>query len=72
MTRSEHDSTATAEFTPSEPPVMKQAEPVKHGRENIVLSSNTFGECVMINVGSQNCTGAIKQTVLASRNDRNF
>ncbi|KAG1771547.1 hypothetical protein EDD22DRAFT_842778 [Suillus occidentalis] len=72
MTRSEHDSTATAEFMPSEPPSMKQAEPVKLGRENIVLSGNTFGECVMINIGSQNCTGAIKQTVLASRSDRNF
>ncbi|KIK38336.1 hypothetical protein CY34DRAFT_809468 [Suillus luteus UH-Slu-Lm8-n1] len=73
MTKSEHD-TATTEFTPSDPPSMAraQAEPAKHGCENIVLSGNTFGECVMINVGSSNCTGASKQTVLASRIDRNF
>jgi hypothetical protein len=69
MTRSEHDSTATAEFTPSEPPSMKQAEPVKLGRENIVLSGNTFGECVMINIGSQNCTGASRSL---SSSERNF
>lgn len=71
MTKSEHDtSTATAEFTPSgsEPPSMTQAEPVKHGLENIVLSGNTFGECAMVNVGSQNCTGASRSLSSSERN----
>ncbi|KAG1850907.1 hypothetical protein F4604DRAFT_1934266 [Suillus subluteus] len=63
--------TATAEPTPLKPPPATQAEPAEHGRESIVLSGNTFGECVMINVGSPNCTGAVKQTALASQIDRN-
>ncbi|KAG1850880.1 hypothetical protein F4604DRAFT_73135 [Suillus subluteus] len=70
VTKLEH-VTATAEPTPLEPPPATQAEPTEHGRESIVLSGNTFGECVMINVGSPNCTGAVKQTALASRIDRN-
>ncbi|KAG1737203.1 hypothetical protein EDB19DRAFT_997112 [Suillus lakei] len=63
--------TATAEHTPLEPPSASQAKPAEHGRESVVLSGNTFGECVMINVGSPNCTGAIKQTALVSQIDRN-
>ncbi|KAG1812897.1 uncharacterized protein BJ212DRAFT_438593 [Suillus subaureus] len=62
----------TAEPTPLSPPLVNQPEPVEHGRESVVLSGNTFGECVMINVGSPNCTGAVKQTALASRIDRNI
>ncbi|KAG2144356.1 hypothetical protein DEU56DRAFT_754400 [Suillus clintonianus] len=57
--------------TSSEPPLARQAEPVEHGGESIVLSGNSFGECVMINVGSPDCTGAVKQTALASQSDRN-
>ncbi|KAG3229922.1 hypothetical protein P692DRAFT_201782721 [Suillus brevipes Sb2] len=71
VTKVEHDS-ATAEFTPSEPPPMSQAEPMKHDRESIVFNGNKFGECVMINIGSPNCNGAIKQTFLASQVDRNL
>ncbi|KAG2137754.1 hypothetical protein BD769DRAFT_1638054 [Suillus cothurnatus] len=48
----------TAEPTPLNPPLVSQPEPAEHGRESIVLSGNTFCECVMINVGSPNCTGA--------------
>ncbi|KAG1737194.1 hypothetical protein EDB19DRAFT_997018 [Suillus lakei] len=50
--------TLTAEPTPLSPPLVSQPEPAEHGRESIVLSGNTFGECVMINIGSPNCTGA--------------
>ncbi|KAG2137588.1 uncharacterized protein EDB93DRAFT_759180 [Suillus bovinus] len=64
VTKLEH-VTATAEPTPLEPPSAMQAEPT-HGHESIVLSGNTFGECVMINIGSPNCTGAVKQIALAS------
>ncbi|KAG2363141.1 hypothetical protein BDR07DRAFT_1375982 [Suillus spraguei] len=64
--------TATAEPMPFEPASATHAEPAKHGHGSIVLSGNTFGECVMINVGSPNCTGAVKQTALASRIDRNI
>ncbi|KAG1850884.1 hypothetical protein F4604DRAFT_1686987 [Suillus subluteus] len=53
--------------TPLQPPSARQTEPAEHGCESIVLSGNTFGECVMINVGSPDCTGAIKQTALASQ-----
>ncbi|KAG2106677.1 hypothetical protein BD769DRAFT_1393146 [Suillus cothurnatus] len=70
VTKLEHVD-ATAEPTPLEPPSVTQAEPTEHGPESIVLSGNTFGECVMINVGSPNCTGAVKQTALASQIDRN-
>ncbi|KAG2123443.1 uncharacterized protein EDB93DRAFT_616131 [Suillus bovinus] len=55
-----------AEPTPLDPPLVTQPEPAAHGCESIVLSGNTFGECVMINIGSPNCTGAVKQTALAS------
>lgn len=47
---------------------MNQPEPTEHGCESIVLSGNTFGECVMINVGSPNCTGASKSMSLSERN----
>jgi hypothetical protein len=57
VTKLEHVA-ATAEPTPFEPPPATQAEPAERGPESIVLSGNTFGECVMINVGSPNCTGA--------------
>jgi hypothetical protein len=57
--------TTTTEPTPLPPPLAREAEPEEHGHESIVLSGNTFGECVMINVGSPDCTGAIKQTALA-------
>ncbi|KAG2042747.1 hypothetical protein BDR03DRAFT_944154 [Suillus americanus] len=57
--------TTTAEPTPLQPPSARQAEPAEHGCESIVLSGNTFGECVMINVRSPDCTGAVKQTALA-------
>lgn len=63
VTKLEHVA-ATAEPTPFEPPPATQAEPAERGPESIVLSGNTFGECVMINVGSPNCTGAVKQTAL--------
>ncbi|KAG1735871.1 uncharacterized protein EDB91DRAFT_542170 [Suillus paluster] len=48
----------TTEPTPLELPLVKQIAPLEHGRESIVLSGNSFGECVMINVGSPGCTGA--------------
>ncbi|KAG2354023.1 hypothetical protein BDR07DRAFT_1382597 [Suillus spraguei] len=63
VTRLEH-VTATAEPTPLEPPSATHAEAAEHGRGSIVLSSNTFG--------SPNCTGAVKQTALASQIDRNI
>ncbi|KAG2103103.1 uncharacterized protein F5147DRAFT_706574 [Suillus discolor] len=50
--------TTIAEPTPFKPRSEMQAEPAEHSHESIVLSSNMFGECVMINVGSPNCTGA--------------
>ncbi|KAG2345793.1 hypothetical protein BDR05DRAFT_960072 [Suillus weaverae] len=59
--------TTTAEPIPLQPLSAKQAEPAEHGRESVVLSGNTFGECVMINVGSLDCTGAVKQTALVSQ-----
>ncbi|KAG1812902.1 uncharacterized protein BJ212DRAFT_1301371 [Suillus subaureus] len=59
--------TTTAEPTPLQPPSARQTEPAEHGHETIVMSGNTFGECVMINVGSPDCTGAVKQTALASQ-----
>ncbi|KAG2363139.1 hypothetical protein BDR07DRAFT_1405029 [Suillus spraguei] len=59
--------TTTVEPTPLQLPPAKEAEPVEHGRESIVLNGNTFGECVMINIGSPDCTGAVKQIALASQ-----
>jgi hypothetical protein len=67
VTKLEHVD-ATAEPTPLEPPSVTQAEPTEHGPESIVLSGNTFGECVMINVGSPNCTGAGKLFNSSERN----
>ncbi|KAG1773497.1 hypothetical protein EDD22DRAFT_841899 [Suillus occidentalis] len=46
VTKLEQVINATEEFAPSEPPPVTQAEPMKHGRENIVLSGNKFGECL--------------------------
>ncbi|KAG1737200.1 hypothetical protein EDB19DRAFT_2025761 [Suillus lakei] len=66
MTKLNHVTTNT-EATPLQPPSAKQAEPAEYGRENVVLSGNTFGECVMINIGPPDCTGAVKQTALASQ-----
>jgi hypothetical protein len=48
----------TAEPTFSQPPLARQLEPMEYGREIIILNGNTFGQHVMINIGSQNCTGA--------------
>ncbi|OAX32932.1 hypothetical protein K503DRAFT_776161 [Rhizopogon vinicolor AM-OR11-026] len=59
----DHVVTATTEPTLLQPPLMMQPELVELGRDSIVLSGNSFGERIMINVGSPNCTGAIKQTV---------
>ncbi|KAG2345792.1 hypothetical protein BDR05DRAFT_946378 [Suillus weaverae] len=54
----------TAEPIPLNPPSARQAESAEHGRERIVLSGNTFGECVMINVRSPGCTGVVKKLLL--------
>ncbi|OAX34068.1 hypothetical protein K503DRAFT_473199 [Rhizopogon vinicolor AM-OR11-026] len=67
-----HVVAPTTEPTLLQPPLAMQPESVVHARDNIVLSGNSFGECVMINVGSPNCTGAIKQTVLASQVNRSI
>ena len=53
-----HEVAPTTEPTILQPPLAMQPVAVEHGRGNIVLSGNTFGECVMINIGSPNCTGA--------------
>jgi hypothetical protein len=45
----------------------KGAEPVEYGRGDIVISGNTFGECVMINVGSPNCIGACQSIGLSEQ-----
>ncbi|KAG1735872.1 uncharacterized protein EDB91DRAFT_1143304 [Suillus paluster] len=66
VTKLEHVA-PTAESALFEPPLVRQSEPVEPRRERVVLSGNSFGECVMINVGSPNCTKAVKQTALASR-----
>ncbi|KAG2742967.1 hypothetical protein P692DRAFT_201795271, partial [Suillus brevipes Sb2] len=63
VTRLYRDVADTAEFTSSQPlPSMlaRQSEPVDYrdSRESIVLNGNTFGPHVMINIGSQHCTGA--------------
>ncbi|KAG1857320.1 hypothetical protein DFJ58DRAFT_726896 [Suillus subalutaceus] len=71
VTKLDH-AALTAEPTPLSPPLVNQQEPEEHCHGSVVLSGNTFGECVMINVASPNCTGAIKQTALASRIDRNI
>ncbi|KAG2042746.1 hypothetical protein BDR03DRAFT_944149 [Suillus americanus] len=71
VTKLDHVS-LTAEPTPLSPPLVSQSEPAEYGRESVVLSGNTFGECVMINVGSPNCTGAVKQTALPSQIDGNI
>ncbi|KAG2345788.1 hypothetical protein BDR05DRAFT_960054 [Suillus weaverae] len=71
VTKLEH-VTETAEPTPSEPPLVMEAEPAQRGHESIIFKGNKFGECVMINIGSPNCTGAIKQTALASQVDRSL
>jgi hypothetical protein len=48
----------SSEPTLLQPSPVMQPEPVKYDRGDIVFSGNTFGECVMINVGSPNCIGA--------------
>ncbi|OAX34061.1 hypothetical protein K503DRAFT_774937 [Rhizopogon vinicolor AM-OR11-026] len=63
VTMLDHVVAPTKEPTLLQPPLTMQPEPVELGRDSIVLSGNWFGECVMINVGSPNCTGALKQTV---------
>ncbi|KAG2742961.1 hypothetical protein P692DRAFT_20838998 [Suillus brevipes Sb2] len=60
------DIADTGEPASSQPPMLaRQPEPVEYydGRENIILNGNTFGRHVMINIGSQYCTGTIEQTV---------
>ncbi|KAG1812900.1 uncharacterized protein BJ212DRAFT_1588889 [Suillus subaureus] len=54
----------TAEPTSSYPPLARQLAPVEYGRESVIFNGNTFGQHVMINIGSDNCTGAVKQTAL--------
>ncbi|KAG2057647.1 hypothetical protein BDR06DRAFT_189151 [Suillus hirtellus] len=54
----------TAEHTSLRPLLARWLVPVEYGRESIIFSGNTFGQYVMINIGSHNCTGAIKQTDL--------
>lgn len=68
VTRLNCDVADTAEFTSSQPlPSMlaRQSEPVDYrdSCESIVMNGNTFGPHVMINIGSQHCTGAVTQTV---------
>ncbi|KAJ8588028.1 hypothetical protein M405DRAFT_820442, partial [Rhizopogon salebrosus TDB-379] len=48
----------TSEPALSQPPPAMQPEPVEQGRDSIILSGNSFGECVMINVNSPNCIGS--------------
>lgn len=61
--------TASAEPTSSWQPLpsmlARQSEPVDYrdSRESIVMNGNTFSAYVMINIGSQHCTGAVTQTV---------
>ncbi|KAG1718217.1 hypothetical protein EDB19DRAFT_1800528 [Suillus lakei] len=57
---------------PEEPPPMMQPDPVEQGCEAVSLIGNTFGDYAMVNVNSQNCTGAVKQTALVSRIDGNI
>ncbi|OAX40145.1 hypothetical protein K503DRAFT_799037 [Rhizopogon vinicolor AM-OR11-026] len=54
----------TAEPTLLRPPQAMQPELVEHGRDSIVFCGNSFGECVMLNIKSPNCIGAVKQTAL--------
>lgn len=55
----------TTEPTSSQPPLARQLVPlVEYGRESVIFNGNTFGQHVMINIGSHNCTGAVKQTAL--------
>ncbi|KAG1850906.1 hypothetical protein F4604DRAFT_1959275 [Suillus subluteus] len=54
----------TAETTSSQPPLARQFAPVEYGPDSVIFSGNTFGQHVMINIGSQDCTGAVKQTAL--------
>ncbi|KAJ8579667.1 hypothetical protein M405DRAFT_835572 [Rhizopogon salebrosus TDB-379] len=62
----------TSEPALSQPPPAMQPEPVEQGRDSIILSGNSFGECVMINVHSPNCIGSVKQTTLASQVNRSL
>ncbi|KAJ8594871.1 hypothetical protein M405DRAFT_434129 [Rhizopogon salebrosus TDB-379] len=66
VTKLDHvvDPTTDSELALLLPPLAMQQEPVEYGRGDIVFSGNSFGECVMINVGSSNCIGAVKQTAL--------
>jgi hypothetical protein len=52
----------TPEPTPLQPPLMMQPEPmgapVEQGRDSIIFSANSLGECAMINVNSPNCIGS--------------
>ncbi|KAJ8580425.1 hypothetical protein M405DRAFT_886127 [Rhizopogon salebrosus TDB-379] len=45
---------------------------VEQGHDSIILSGNSLGECVMINVNSPNCIGSVKQTALASPVNRSI
>jgi hypothetical protein len=62
VTKLDHVEDPTTDSEPAllHPPSVMQQEPVEygHGHGDIVFSGNTFGECVMINVGSPNCIGA--------------
>ncbi|OAX34060.1 hypothetical protein K503DRAFT_786043 [Rhizopogon vinicolor AM-OR11-026] len=51
----------TAKPTLLQPPSV-MPEPAEYGRDSIIFSGNSLGECVMINVQSPNCIGAAKQT----------
>lgn len=49
----------TTEPTSSQPPLARQLVPlVEYGRESVIFNGNTFGQYIMINIGSHNCTGA--------------
>ncbi|KAJ8594869.1 hypothetical protein M405DRAFT_808199 [Rhizopogon salebrosus TDB-379] len=69
VTKVDHVAPASAPTLLQPPPAM-QPVTVEQGRDSIILSGNSFGECVMINVNSPNCIGSVKQTALASRVDR--
>ncbi|KAG1890946.1 hypothetical protein F4604DRAFT_1898623 [Suillus subluteus] len=77
VTKLEYAAPKPAEPTSLQHPLTRQLAPVEYDRESIVISGNTFGEHMVINIASPYSTGAeiqelydslplVKQTALLS------
>jgi hypothetical protein len=58
VTKVDHVAPTSESALLQPPPPAMQPVTVEQGRDSIILSGNSLGECVMINVNSPNCIGS--------------